>query len=60
VGAEKNIIIYSKFHTTNYTKFDIKFLEPTQNNHDIGLTLETTLNQKVNTILIQIATSLQR
>jgi len=58
MGAEKNIIIYSKFHTTNYTKFDIKFLEPTQNNDDIGLTLETTVNQKVNIIFIQIATSL--
>jgi hypothetical protein len=58
MGVEKNIIIYSKFHTTNYTKFDIKLLEPTQNNDDIGLTLETTVNQKVNIIFIQIATSL--
>ncbi len=58
MGVEKNIIIYSKFHTTNYTKFDIKFLEPTQNNHDIGLTLETKLNQKVNTIFIQAARGL--
>jgi hypothetical protein len=58
VGVDKNIIIYSKFHTTNYTKFDIKFLEPTQNNHDIGLTLETKLNQKVNTIFIQAARGL--
>jgi hypothetical protein len=58
VGAEKNIIICSKFHTTNYMKFDTKFLEPTQNSHDIGLTLETKLNQKVNTILIQAARGL--
>jgi hypothetical protein len=58
VGANKNKIICSKFLTTNYTKFDIELLEPTQNNHDIGLALETTLNQKVNTILIQVATSL--
>jgi hypothetical protein len=58
VGADKNIIICSKFHTTNYTKFDTKFLEPTQNNHDIGLTLETKLNQKVDTILIQAARGL--
>jgi hypothetical protein len=55
VGADKNIIICSKFHTTKYTKFDIELLELTQNNYDIGLTLETTLNQKVNTILIQVA-----
>lgn len=59
MGADKNIIICSKFHTTNYTKFDTEFLEPTQNSHDIGLALETTLNQKVNTILIQAATGLK-
>jgi hypothetical protein len=58
VGVDKNIIIGSKFHTTNYTKFDTKFLEPTQNNHDVGLTLESKLNQKINTIFIQAATSL--
>ncbi len=46
VGADNNIIIYSKFHTINYTKIDIEFLEPTQNNHDIGLTFDTTINQK--------------
>ncbi len=58
MGANNNIIIYSKFHTTNNTKFDIEFLEPTQNGHDIGLALETSLTKKVNTILIQVATSL--
>jgi hypothetical protein len=58
MGANNNIIICSKFHTTNNTKFDIEFLEPTQNSHDIGPTLETSLNKKVNTIFIQVATSL--
>jgi hypothetical protein len=58
VGAEKNIIICSKFHTTNYMKFDTKFLEPTQNSHDIGLALDPTLNQRVNTILFQITIGL--
>jgi hypothetical protein len=58
VGADKNKIICSKFHTTNYTKFDTKFLEPTLNNHDIGLALETTLNQKINIIFIQVPISL--
>jgi hypothetical protein len=46
MGADNNIIIYSKFHTTHYTKFDIEFFEPTQSNHDIGLTFDTTVNQK--------------
>jgi hypothetical protein len=51
-NANKNIIICSKFHTTNYTKFDTKFLEPTQNNHDIGLALNIALNPKINTFFI--------
>jgi hypothetical protein len=39
-------------------KFDTKFLEPTQNSHDIGLTLASELNTTVNTILIQVETGL--
>jgi hypothetical protein len=58
MGANNNIIICSKFYTIDNTKFDIEFLEPTQNSHDIGLAIETSLNKKVNTILIQAATSL--
>jgi hypothetical protein len=58
VGANKNIIICSKFHKMKYTKFDTEFLEPTQNNHDIGLAFKPTLNKRVNTILVQAAIGL--
>jgi hypothetical protein len=58
MGANKNIIICSEFHKMNYTKSNIKFLEPTQNNHDIGLALDPTLNQRVNTILFQVTIGL--
>jgi hypothetical protein len=58
MGANKNMIICSKFYKMNYTNSDTEFLEPTQNSHDIGLAFEPTLNQKVNTILIQAAIGL--